>query len=157
MARYQHTQIGWVMLLLTLAPILVITAMDLPPEVGPIPSLVFLVLIAAAAAFGSLTVTVDDVHLSLRFGLTPFRKRVRLADIASVQAVRNKWYYGWGIRYIGTGWLYNVSGLDAVEIVKNDARIVRIGTDEPEALVRALSMVMSVRQTESPAAATPRV
>ena len=154
MPRYHHTQIGWVILCSTLAPMLLITALDLPPEAGPIPSLVFLVLLAAAAAFGSLTVSVDEVHLSLRFGLTPFRKRVRLADIASFRPVRNKWYFGWGIRYIGTGWLYNVSGLDAVEIVKGDGAVVRVGTDEPDALVRALSTVVATRQAEPPPAAT---
>ena len=146
MPRYHHTQIGWVILLSTLIPLLVITAIDLPPEAGPIPLFVFLVLLLVAAAFGSLTVTVDEVHLTLRFGLMPFRKRVRLANIASFQTVRNKWYFGWGIRYLGTGWLYNVSGLDAVEIVQNDGKMVRVGTDEPDVLARALSTVVEVQR-----------
>lgn len=156
MPRYQHTQVGWVILFSTLAPILVIAAIDLPPEASPIPTLVFLVLLLSAAAFGSLTVTVDEASLSVRFGLTPFRKRVRLADIASFRAVRNKWYFGWGIRYIGTGWLYNVSGLDAVEIVRRNGRVIRIGTDEPNALVRALSTVVRERgPDEASAPASP--
>lgn len=52
----------------------------------------------------------DRSSINLRFGLTPFRKRIPLSDISSCQQVRNRWYYGWGIRYIGIGWLYNVSG-----------------------------------------------
>lgn len=150
MPRYHHTQVGWAILIAALAPILFITAMDLPPEAAMIPRLVFVVLLVAAAAFGSLTVTIDEVHLTLRFGLTPFRKRVRLASIASFQPVRNKWYFGWGIRYIGTGWLYNVSGLDAVEIVLHDGRLLRVGTDQPDALVGALSTVVTARRPDSP-------
>ena len=65
---------------------------------------------------------------------------------ASFQTVRNKWYFGWGIRYLGTGWLYNVSGLDAVEIVQNDGKMVRVGTDEPDVLARALSTVVEVQR-----------
>ena len=43
--------------------------------------------------------------------------------------VRNKWYYGWGIRFMGNVTLYNIHGLDAVELTfKNKESIVRIGT-----------------------------
>ena len=52
--------------------------------------------------------------------------------------MRNPWYVGWGIR-LGPGyWLWNVSGLSAVELVLADDRRFRVGTDEPEALSRAI-------------------
>jgi hypothetical protein len=38
--------------------------------------------------------------------------------------------------------LYNVSGTNAVEIKLRSGRRFRIGTDEPEALARALRMVI---------------
>ncbi len=59
-----------------------------------------------------------------------------------MKAVRNPWYYGWGIRLTPLGWLYNVSGLSAVDVVLEDGRHVQIGTDQPEALERALHQVV---------------
>ncbi len=50
----------------------------------------------------------------------------------------NRWYYGWGIRLTPHGRLYNLSGLEAVEVQLNTGKKFRIGTDEPDALVRAL-------------------
>jgi len=55
-------------------------------------------------------------------------------EIERCSPVRNKWYYGWGIRRLERGWMYNVSGLDAVEICMKNGKIYRIGTDEPETL-----------------------
>ncbi|MGI9463088.1 MAG: hypothetical protein ACR2OM_04075 [Aestuariivirgaceae bacterium] len=94
---------------------------------------------ALAIQFSSLSVEVDETELRWWFGLGLWRKSVRRADIASAQAVRNSWWWGWGIRYYGKGWLYNVSGLDAVEIVLKSGKHIRIGTDDPQGLADALT------------------
>jgi hypothetical protein len=94
--------------------------------------------VIALAFFGSLTVEVNHEAVLLRFGLGLVRRRFRLVDVTGVQVVRNRWYYGWGIHMVGKGWLYNVSGFDAVEIRFADGRADRIGTDEPELLCRAI-------------------
>ena len=52
--------------------------------------------------------------------------------------MRNLWYYGWGIRYTPHGWLFNVSGLDAVELELKNGRTWRVGTDEPVELLAAI-------------------
>jgi len=66
-----------------------------------------------------------------RKGMSP----ARLAEIQSCRPVRNRWWYGWGIRWIGRRkWLFNVAGLDAVELAMKDGTIYRIGTDEPQKL-----------------------
>jgi hypothetical protein len=50
----------------------------------------------------------------------------------------DRWRNGFGIR-IGPGfWLYNVSGLDAVELRLRSDEVRRIGTDDPEGLAAAL-------------------
>lgn len=96
-----------------------------------IPALVLLL-------FHSLTVEVTDetVHVYFGVGLASFDFALR--DIESVAAVRNPWYYGWGIRITPHGWLYNVSGRDAVELRLRSGSRVRIGTDEPHRLVAAI-------------------
>lgn len=151
MTPYRRTQIGWAMLAaLSVSVISVAAAYPLLQAEGEDEGLAVIVvsgaLVAAAILFFcSLTVTIDTAHVTIRFGLTPVRKRIRLADIASFEAVRNPWYYGWGIARYGPGWLYNVSGFEAIEIVRTDDSQVRIGTGDSQGLIRALSAAVGKR------------
>jgi hypothetical protein len=52
--------------------------------------------------------------------------------------VTNPWWYGWGIRLIPGGWMWNITGNQAVELKLKSGRLLRIGTDEPEALETAI-------------------
>ena len=45
---------------------------------------------------------------------------------------------GWGVHFVGDGWLYNVFGLDAVRISMKSGKIIYIGTDEPQVLAAAI-------------------
>jgi hypothetical protein len=91
--------------------------------------------------FGSLTVEVDDEELRHWFGPGFWKKSYQLLDIESATVVRNSWIYGWGIRFTPHGWLYNVSGLDAVQLQLRSGRKLRIGTDDPQGLIEAISPV----------------
>jgi hypothetical protein len=71
--------------------------------------------------------------------------------VSAWQAVRNPWYVGWGIRMGPSGVVWNVSGLDAVELALSEKRF-RIGTDEPEALVEAITRARGVSGAVSAAA-----
>jgi hypothetical protein len=101
-------------------------------------ALVAAVLAACLVQFSALTVTVSETDLELGFGTPLFRKRVALRDIAAYHRVRNPWYYGWGIHAMPGGWVYNVSGFDAVELTMRSGRKLRIGTDDPEGVLAAL-------------------
>ena len=85
--------------------------------------------------FGSLTVEIDDEELRHYFGPKFWKKTYHLQEIETVTQVRNSWIFGWGIRLTPHGWLYNVSGLDAVQIQLRSGRKFRIGTDDPAGLV----------------------
>lgn len=100
------------------------------------------VLVLTNLLFSSLTVAVDPREVTIRFGAGAIRKTFRVEDIAGARAVRNAWWYGWGIRLTPHGWLYNVGGLDAVELEMRNRRKVRIGTDEPDRLLAALRQVI---------------
>jgi hypothetical protein len=89
--------------------------------------------------FGRLSVDVALDHLRVAFGAGWPAKTVPFADVVSATAVRNRWWYGWGIRWIPRGRLWNVWGLDAVELELGNGRRFRIGTDEPDELLAALS------------------
>lgn len=85
--------------------------------------------------FYGMKTCVYDSEIKLIFGIGLIRKTILLTDVKSVETVRNKWYYGWGIRIIPHGWLYNVAGLRSVEIQRKTRQaIVRIGSRHPEVL-----------------------
>ncbi len=85
-----------------------------------------------------LTVEVDEhaVHVAFRFGWP--RRTISRQDIVAVAPVRVRWYHGWGVRKVAKGWMYNVSGFDAVALSLADGRAFWIGTDDPDGLVAAL-------------------
>jgi hypothetical protein len=131
---YKHTQIGWAIL----ASMAVITIGLLLVE-SPSATGFFLFLMATMClVFGWLTVIVDDVRVLCRFGIGLVRKSVRLSDIVLATPVRNRWYYGWGIRLTPVGRLYNVSGLSAIDFALKNGRHIRIGTDDPAGFRAAL-------------------
>ncbi len=88
--------------------------------------------------FSSLTISVDSEELQHYFGPGFWKKTYVLQDIESIEQVRNSWIFGWGIRLTPYGWLYNVSGLDAVEVQLRSGRKFRIGTDDPQGVISAI-------------------
>lgn len=105
---------------------------------------VMLIILFTLASFATLTVSISENYLKLKFGYGIFRKQFLLSDIASATQVRNPWYCGWGIRLSVSPymWIYNVSGFDAVEIKMKNGKVYRIGTDEPEKLESALKQAV---------------
>jgi len=100
--------------------------------------------------FHSLTVTVSREYIVLRFGIGLIWKRFSVIDVQEATIVRNRWYYGWGIRLTPHGWLFNVSGFNAVEIRLKNGRKYRIGTDKPVELLSAIKAV-TTNSREHPA------
>jgi hypothetical protein len=116
-----------------------------PPEGGILASVAMLIGALVMVSFVSLTVEVDSSTLTCRFGPGFVRKRIPVADIVQATPVTNPWYIGWGIRwYPGRCWVWNVSGLQAVELDMKSGRKFRIGTDEPTALVEAIRTARSM-------------
>jgi hypothetical protein len=132
---YRHTQAGWVTLWsLGGSSLLILYLMRLEPSWIPLPILGILIL--AMILFASLTVIGNSRFIEVRFGPGLIRKRIGLDDIESCRSVQNHWWYGWGIRRLLKGWMFNVSGLDAVELSLKKGGTFTIGTDEPEILER---------------------
>jgi hypothetical protein len=137
MTRYCHRQIGWPALIGSVPPFLVgliVVGVGVPAG--------YALVVAAPAVFlllGWLTVSVSDEALDVRFGVGLIGRRIALANISSARIVRNPWYYGWGIRRIPGGWLYNVAGFESVEVTLDSGDALRIGTDEPITLKAALA------------------
>jgi hypothetical protein len=138
--RYEHTQCGTFMLVMfiVLAIAFAVIGYSLP-DPGRWGALVVVLGLAVLAwLFSSLTVSVDDSELQWRFGPGLWSHRMALADIAGVSIVRNSALNGFGIRMRPGFRLYNVSGLDAVELRLKNGDIRRIGTNDAVGLAAAL-------------------
>ncbi len=133
-SKYHHTQIGWVVILFLGAGILIIALVILLVKFNWIAFGVLLILLGCLFLFPTLTVKCDEQKLEVRFGLGLIRKRLLYKDIHSCKVVKNLWIYGFGIRLIPSGWMFNVSGLSALELQFKNGKKFRIGTDDSEKL-----------------------
>jgi hypothetical protein len=144
MIRYEHTQRGTVVvvsLLVGAAFCLFLQALI------PAPRFVLLVaagvLVLGAFLFSSLTIQITDRALRWHFGPGLIHKQVSLSEIQEAEATRISFMYGWGIHLAPRGWLYNVSGFQAVAVRLKSGKGFLLGTDEPEQLCRAISLALS--------------
>ena len=55
--------------------------------------------------------------------------------------ISNRIREGEAVRMAKHGWMWNISGLDAVELTYHNGKKLRIGTDEPEVLLEALKVI----------------
>lgn len=140
--HYRHTQTTYLAPAIVLVVLVVMGVLLLTTGEEAVAALfvaVFLVVLAVVTfVFSRLTVVVDDDGVTAAFGRGWPKRRYTYDEIDAIRPVRNKWYYGWGIRWIPGGWMYNVWGLDAVELELSSGKVFRVGTDEPDALHAAL-------------------
>ena len=144
--HYRHTQLGYVTATATaILAGMVITYSIFMSEEGQL-GLDGIALTSGlgllTVLFSSLTTEVTDQEFQFYFGPGFWTRTFPLDTIRSVEVVRNPIWYGWGIRYTPAGWLYNVSGRSAVELDLGSEGTIRVGTDEPELLARALRQAM---------------
>jgi hypothetical protein len=144
--EYRHTQWGRLsvplILLGTVAVVLLVAADDETSTFAASVIAAFIVAISALLLLTSrLEVTVGNGSVTAAFGFGWPRKTVVLADVKEVRRVRNRWWYGFGIRKIPDGWMYNVWGLEAIDVEYETGKVFRIGTDDPENLLAVLSLL----------------
>ncbi len=153
MTTYKHTQIGYLMLVVTLAVLVLfawiyITASAESNSIDSGPNFavtaIMVLILFILASFTTLTASLDESCLRIKFGYGIFARKFLLNQIASVQSVKNHWYYGWGVKvwFWPYMWIYNVSGVDAVEIIMRNGKIYRIGTDTPSELEVAIKQAI---------------
>jgi len=147
--NYKHTQIGYLMIVVTLAVLVlfawtyIMTAYEAPSVDSGNNLLVtatMVLVLGILVSFWKLHVMIDEEYLHIKFGYGIFQKKFSLNDIASAKTVKNPRRCGWGIRrwFWPKMVIYNVSGFDAVEIQLKNGKRYRIGTDEPKKLEQAI-------------------
>ena len=138
MREYTHTQVGYIHVIAYSAVILFMGYTNIVTGFEPFTLIILIVMSILLALFSALTVRVDGGTITVQFGVGIIRKRIQLSDVEAYAKVRNPWYYGWGIRYTPRGWLYNISGFSAIELLMKNGKTCRIGTDDLEGFAQAL-------------------
>jgi hypothetical protein len=136
---YRHTQFGYAVTGILEAGVVLLVSAGLILGWVPAVTAVRLTFVLLFPIFSFMAVKVDERYLSFRLGVFPLIKRVPVRGIQETKPVRDPWFHGRGIHMIYGGWLYNVSGNGAVEIRFTSGASFRIGTDEPERLISAVS------------------
>lgn len=127
---YKHTQIGYVIIVSILIGAGVAITLNVP--------LLLLIIGIFGVLFSTLTVSVEGEDVRLWFGPGFINKQFLLEDIEFCQITKAK-CWSWGIHgWPGKAWLYNVSGFRSVELKMKNGMKYYIGTDEPEALEKAI-------------------
>ena len=145
MNKYEHVQPGKLLRWVFVLTIIFLAALMIVYEPHPAPLVVLILVVICLFLFPSLKVEITDSLIRVSFGPGLIKKQFPLSEITDARAVRNLWYYGWGIRKVPGGWMYNVSGLDAVEIRMVNGDLFRIGTDEPEKLLASIKQALPSR------------
>jgi hypothetical protein len=136
--KYKRTQVGFTMLAVMFGVILLIDLIMIITGLNIVATLVVFVLFVVAFLFSTLTIELNNGLLTASFGPGLIRKTVRLDEVQSCQPVTNPWYYGLGIHLTPNGWLYNVSGTQAIELTLHNGRKIRFGTAQPDKLCEAI-------------------
>ena len=145
MTRYEHTQTGYVMVLVLFVGAYAVASSRFfeASTARQISLVISILLLITIVVFYKLTITIDDEALCASFGIGLIRKKLPVSDIAGCEPIRIPWWYGWGIYLTPEGWLYNVAGWDAVAITLRDGRKFALGTDDPDGLIAAVRAAIS--------------
>lgn len=145
MTNYVHTQPAHAITYPLAAIVVMLVGVAFLSPIARVAILIAVPLALCAWMFSKLTVTIDEQKLRASFGPGLIYKDVPLSKIESAVPVRTTFAQGWGIHLTRFGWLYNVSGRDAVAIRLRDGSQLAIGTDQPEELAAAIRRFASAR------------
>jgi hypothetical protein len=144
MNDYREFTFGWLIFGL-LIPMHLLTTYLYINDIGDRPMgtngyiMVTLIFVLVYLLFYGMTTQITSDAITVSFGVGLIRKRIPLKRIGTVEVITSPWYYGWGMRLIPNGMLYNISGTRGVELKFNDTdRIIRIGTKDPLTLKREI-------------------
>jgi len=140
---YIHRQFGWftVFALTAMAVWFALVAAFAPDDNSGFQSILLLIA-ALQVVFYQLTTIVTESTLTVRYGIGLLAFRFPLSEITQITERTVPWYAGYGIRWVGDAWLFNVSGRDAIEVTFASGRKVWVGTDDPDGLAAILRLRM---------------
>jgi len=104
-------------------------------------------MLVCVLTFYKIVIEVGENQISFKLGIGLLKRTYQINDLTSCTPVRCSLMSGFGIRRIANGWLYNISGLDAIELRFEDKRnIIRIGTNKSDEIASLVSSL--IKQTQ---------
>lgn len=145
MNDFKEFQFGWLIFIMLIPAYGVIIYLylnemgDKPMGMGVFLLISFIIILVYLLFYG-MTTMVNTEWITVSFGVGIVRRRIQISRIKNVVTVKNPWYYGWGIRLIPKGMLYNISGSEGVELTFIDTeRVIRIGSANSSRLKEEIS------------------
>lgn len=145
-AYYKELQVAWPLFVITIPLQFIITYLYWN-DLGDRPlshfgfGMATVVFILIYLTFYGMTTKITNDSILVTFGIGFVRKRIAIKRIKNLEVVKTPWYYGYGIRYIPEGTLYNISGNSAVELNLNDSeKVIRIGTKDAAKLKHEIAV-----------------
>ena len=141
---YKTKQVGWVIVGITvgIAIVIAITSFVLSgtdQEFTAIAIVMIAMFAILTLLFGTLETIVTAEEIKIKFGIGLIKKTIPRKSIQGMKVVKNKFIYGWGIRFTPHGWLWNIAGYDAVEFeIKDSKRKFRLGCKDPKELIQEI-------------------
>jgi hypothetical protein len=142
-SNYKHTQPGTLIVVLMIGVTLILLTLGFFLHRALMISVP--ILLISGWLFHSLTIEVTESELRWRFGPGIIHKSVLVSDIVSARQVQTNFIEGWGIHLSRFGWLYNVSGKEAIAFTMKNGKNFALGTDEPTELLRMINSFIAKR------------
>jgi hypothetical protein len=139
---YRHTQTNFLFALILILALFAAILLVVDTHYGVDAMVLYILLAIVLMNYLTQTVEVKADKIEVRFGPGIFRRTIALDRIYNLCVVENPQQGRQGVQLIASGLITTVAGKQAVEIVLDDESQVRIGTDEPVALARAIEKAL---------------
>lgn len=112
---------------------------------NPMPTVIYIFMMVLFAGvillFFNMQTVIDNRNITVIYGIGVLKFIIPLDRISSVRCVRNRWYYGAGIRYMPDGIMYSINFTNAVELSDRiSPKKIRIGTRNPQKLAEQITL-----------------
>jgi len=133
---YKYTQVGYgILIFLSIVWLFLFYKKDSPISLG--------LLALCMILFSTLTVRLSNGYLEWYFGPYIWKKKISIQEVERVSIEPIKWYYGYGVRYLGDKTLYTVSGSQAVRLDLRSGEIIMLGSGNAAELLNSLQQEIS--------------
>jgi hypothetical protein len=142
--RYHHrqTSIKAMLLFIPIAAIVAGSVLFVAKEPKPAIAMILAVMTLVAVVitvFATLTVDIAGEELSVYFLFGAMRRRVPLSDIVRAERTTIPWWHGTGVKFSPGATSYLVFPGPAVSLTLKSGRLLRISTEDADALLAALA------------------
>lgn len=144
---YRHTQYSLISMVVFSVLLIFLLMLMLETGFTGWALIAFVIFLLCLVTFASLTTEVRPDQLTLLFGPGLLRTSILLDAVDNLRPIEIDPRAGSAIYALYNVWFYNLAGLKAVEMDMLDGRVIRVGTDDPVELARAIENALIDRRS----------